>query len=192
MDAPKDADYVDADDRKGYPSGSCVNRIFNSIFFGSVAGGTFAAVSAGFSPDPITSSADRLTAARTFVGKTSLAAVGRSIVGPSIWMAAACAAFSFGECTAETMRGKRDSMNAGIGGALCGLVMGSIFRRADLMASSALGMSVVMFSVDYNGPSLEVHPIETSARTVGEVTLPFQESDALKDLRAKYPKYKNH
>jgi len=181
--------WGEPNDRPHKVEGPCAIRTFNAVIVGVAAGTFFGACSLAWFPDPITSS-KRFGGVS---GKSDIRAVARSLARPSFWMASAAASFAAVECLAEKSRGKQDSWNAALGGMAAGAVLGSMSRRADIMTSSALGMGLFLFALDFSGPSTiqESKQKELNEKMYGVLPLQHKESDALSALKKTYPKFKN-
>ena len=122
--------------------------------------------------------------------KTNITAVVSKAARPAIWMSAVGATFAFSECVMEAMRNKKDAYNASFGGMAAGLVLGSITRRFDVMTSTALGLGLVMGVFDMMGPEANwnrAHGKDDPKKVFMPVE--FEESDELKGLKEKYPKF---
>jgi hypothetical protein len=93
---------------------------------------------------------------------------------------------------AESLREKKDPWNAAIGGFASGLVCGAITKRADFMVSTAFGLGLFMFALDYGGPSVVHESSQHDLRNKMYGVLPkaHKESDALAALKEKYPECK--
>jgi hypothetical protein len=112
------------------------------------------------------------------------------VKGPMMWSTAACGVFSITECLVEQMRDEshhKTYHNAAAGGAAAGLVMGSMTKRIDIMAASALMIGLTMGMVEYNGKTYVADPTNTARKWT-----PFARSDeeeetkTLKNLKEKY------
>jgi len=116
----------------------------------------------------------------------------RGLGRPTFWFALVGASFTAAECLAEAARNKKDSLNAGFGGVVAGAVMGSIFRRADLVAASAIGCGILMFGTDLSFSSLEADKAEQYHKIYGTLPEKHEESAALKALKEKYQQFKDN
>jgi len=117
----------------------------------------------------------------------------RAIARPAFWMSAAGAAFAAAECSAEAARGKQDSFNASIGGMAGGFVMGAISKKPGVAVSSGLAMGLFMFALDMTGPSTvwEGNQEVLTNKMYGNLPKTHVESEALSNLKEKYPKFQN-
>lgn len=118
----------------------------------------------------------------------------RGLKAPMMWSTAVCGVFSLTECLVEQLRDESKHSthwNAALAGAASGLVMGSMSRRLDIMATSALGVGLVMGMVEFNGQTY-VSDLDHAERKWDE-RMPLQEpeSDTLKALKEKYPEFKH-
>jgi|EP01083_Nonionella_stella_P084818 hypothetical protein len=188
--------WGEPNDRPHVVQGSCLNRTFNASLMGAGAGTFFAACQLAWYPDPVTSTSSGTGAAtvkRFAANATSdSGAIARAIARPAFWMAAASAAFASVECMAESARGKKDSWNASIGGMAAGLVIGATTKRADIMTSTAAGLGLFMFALDFTGESTihESSQLEMRNKMYGVMPKVHKESEALADLKEKYPECK--
>eukprot|EP00978_Attheya_sp_CCMP212_P004606 scaffold10034_cov53-Attheya_sp.AAC.9 len=128
--------------------------------------------------------------AASLTGITSLRVVSKALARPSLWMAATAATFTGVDCLAESFRGK-NSWNAVIGGFSAGAVMGSMTKRADIMFTAGLGVAVLMGILDLSGTSPVYNPEELKHKQFDTLPKVHVESDALRELKEKYPKFKN-
>lgn len=190
--------WGEPNDRPHRVEGPCLNRTFNATMLGAGAGTFFAACQLAWYPDPPVSSTPS-GAVKRFAANTSANAmtsnsrqVMRTISRPAFWMASASAAFAAAECLAESIRNKKDSWNASIGGLAAGMVIGATTKRADFMVSTALGLGLFMFALDFTGESTihETTQIELRNRMYGTLPKVHKESDALANLKEKYPECK--
>jgi len=157
------------------------------------AGGTcFAACQLAWYPDPVTSTASGAVKRFAASAPSSSRAVMKTIARPAFWMASASTAFAAVECFAEHVRGKKDSWNASFGGLAAGAVIGATTKRADIMVSTALGLGLFMFALDFTGESTihETTQLELRNRMYGTLPMVHKESDALASLKEKYPECK--
>lgn len=138
-------------------------------------------------PDPVTSDAGM----GGVVGKTDVRAVARAVFRPALWMAAAGAAFAAVECFAAEARQKNDSWNSVMGGMAAGAVIGATTKRFDLMTSSAMGFGLLIGILDYSGPDTVRDPFELKSKMYDVLPATHKESEAIKGLKEKYPKFKN-
>ena len=169
----------------------------HSVFFyeqmmGATAGSFFAACQLAWYPDPVTSTAAGAVKRFTSNAPSDPRAIARTIARPAFWMAAASAAFASVECLAETARGKKDSFNASIGGMAAGLVLGATTKRMDIMTSTACGLGLFMFALDFTGESTihETSQLEMREKMYGVLPRVHKESEALAALKEKYPECK--
>ena len=83
-------------------------------------------------------------------------------------------------------------VNAMAGGAASGALMGSMTKRFDIMAVTALGMGLLMGLVEFNGPHYIVDQDHYSEINSIRLALTEEESDTLKALKEKYPEFKHY
>ena len=70
---------------------------------------------------------------------------------------------------------------------------GFLTRRFDVASMTALGTGLLMGMVDFNGPSAICDPVTQDAKHFpSKISMKFQESEELKDLKDKYPQFKNN
>lgn len=189
MTAGKKNHWGEPNDRPYRVEGPCVNRTLNAAGVGAAAGTFFAACQLAWYPDPIKS-------AGRFTGKPGISdskAIMRTIARPAFWMSAAGATFAAAECMAEAARGKQDQWNATIGGMASGIVVGAVSKRPGVMFGTSLGMGLFMFALDMTGPNAvwEDDQTELNRRMYGILPKTHQESEALGNLKEKYPKFKD-
>jgi len=135
----------------------------------------------------------RFTSTRATGPVSDYKAIARTISRPAFWMSAACATFASVECLAESARGKKDPWNASIGGMAAGLVAAATTKRADIMTSTALGLGLFMFALDFTGESTihESSQMELRDKMYGILPKVHKESDDLAALKEKYPETKD-
>ena len=124
-----------------------------------------------------------------------LAYVLRGLKMPVMWATLTLGTFSGVECLVEQMRDpKKEStyVNAMAGGAASGALMGSMTKRFDIMAVTALGMGLLMGLVEFNGPHYIVDQDHYSEINSIRLALTEEESDTLKALKEKYPEFKHY
>jgi len=117
------------------------------------------------------------------------------VMRPMAWCAASGAAYSLGACLSEQMRGgQKDPLNAANGGALAGLVMGSMSRRFDVMTATAIGLWALMGVADgfRFGEAFVLDPDHFNHRNFGMRAKQHTESEELDHLKKLYPKYKDY
>ena len=77
-------------------------------------------------------------------------------------------------------------VNSATAGAAAGVVMGSMARRFDVMASTALGLGALMGMVEYNGQKqLQAKTSKTVISDKAEASSPVEE------LKKRYPEFKH-
>ena len=126
--------------------------------------------------------------------KSDLMYVLRGLKAPVMWSALVCATFSLTECVVESMRDEEKKstwVNAGVAGAVTGALMGSMSRRFDVMASSALGVGMLMSMVEFNGQTFQTKAYHVQQNWIPSIPAGEKESDEVKGLKAKYPEFKD-
>lgn len=151
---------------------------------GGAAGTFYGACEVAWYPDPIVS-----TPKGVIIQKTSFAAVGRSLMRPAVWCALAGCAFSAVDCIVESSRNKKDHWNSVAGGMAAGLVVGATTKRFDIMTTTALGMGLLLGVMDGLGGATVADPIKVRHKQRDVLPAQHQESEALKGLKEKYPKF---
>ena len=119
----------------------------------------------------------------------------RALKKPFGWATMSLATFTGVECLVESMRDPNKEstyINAMAGGAACGALMGSMSKRFDIMASTALGMSLLMGMADFNGQRISIDPAAFEKTECMRLSLTEEESDTLKALKEKYPEFKHY
>lgn len=118
----------------------------------------------------------------------------RGLKAPVVWASVVCGTFSMTECMMEQMRdeGKESTyVNATVAGAATGLVMGSMSKRIDIMATSALTMGILMGMVEYNGQTTISDPEHAKIKWNGWIPRIEKESTTVQELKQKYPEFKD-
>jgi hypothetical protein len=126
--------------------------------------------------------------------KTDALYLMRTCKGPVFLGALCCGAFSLTECVVESMRDeKKEStwVNAGFGGAVAGALMGSMQKRIDMMLVAGMSMGILMAMVEYNGQKFSHMDYHIEQNWIPKIAPGEQESDIVKELKAKYPEYRN-
>ena len=74
-----------------------------------------------------------------------------------------------------------------------GIVVGAVSKRPGVMFGTSLGMGLFMFALDMTGPNAvwEDDQTELNRRMYGILPKTHQESEALGNLKEKYPKFKD-
>lgn len=176
--------------------GPCVDRAVKAGLMGGLVGTFFGSCSNLWFPDPLPVPNSSKKFGATALSKTTETAARSALfyglVRPAIWFGAVGASFAAAECVAESIRGKKDSVNAGFGGVVAGAVMGSIFRRADLMVSSAMGCGLLMFSFDFAISNTEADRPQVYRKMYDTLPEKHEESETLWALKEKYQKFKDN
>jgi hypothetical protein len=111
---------------------------------------------------------------------------------PVLWSALACGTFAGVECIVEQLRDETKEstfFNSSAAGAATGIVLGSITKRVDIMATSALGLGMLMGLLEYNGQKMQ-QDAEGNAIRIGGAIL-AKDSATVNDLKQKYPEFKD-
>eukprot|EP00565_Helicotheca_tamesis_P004285 CAMPEP_0185740848 /NCGR_PEP_ID=MMETSP1171-20130828/38642_1 /TAXON_ID=374046 /ORGANISM="Helicotheca tamensis, Strain CCMP826" /LENGTH=188 /DNA_ID=CAMNT_0028412777 /DNA_START=84 /DNA_END=650 /DNA_ORIENTATION=+ len=177
--------WGEPNDRYRKVEGPCFNRFFNASMVGASAGTFFGACAVAWHPDPVI--VDKRFGGVD--GRSDFRAVARQITRPALLFSAAAAAFAGTECLAESVRGKKDSWNAMIGGFAAGAVIGATTKRFDIMTSTGIGLGIFLFALDYSGTETSNHPWELRHKMHGVLPEKHVESEELTGLKEKYPKY---
>ena len=138
-------------------------------------------------PDPVTSKG-RFGGV---LGRSDSRQVFRAIARPSLFMAVAGATFTAVECAAETIRGSQDSWNSMYGGMAAGALIGAKTKRADIMTSAAIALGLTMLMVDFTGPLDRPMNDEMKKKMYGVLPTKHSQSDELRALKEKFPKFKD-
>lgn len=108
---------------------------------------------------------------------------------------ALCATYSAVECLMEEIRHdhtEKRYINAGVAGAVAGALAGAMYhKRFDIMTTYAMAiggfMGISEFNLQFGGkPDVEAMNLKATS-----VPLPKRESDAVLELKKKYPEYKH-
>lgn len=126
--------------------------------------------------------------------KTDVMHVLRGMKAPVFWGALVCATFSVTECVVESMRDEEKQstwVNAGVAGAVTGALMGSMTKRFDMMATSALGIGMIMGMIEFNGQTFQTKDYHVKHNFIPSIPAGEKESDEVKGLKSKYPEFKD-
>jgi len=168
-----------------------LNRTVNAIMVGSVAGTFFGSMQVAWYPDPVVSAKRFGDTVHKSVDTSDLRAIVRMVSRPALWFSAAGGSFAAAECLAESARGKEDSWNSVIGGAIAGAVIGSKTGRFDIMTATAVGMGLFLGILDFSGPDTVWNKDELRYKMHGVLPQKHRESEDLAALKEKYPKFKD-
>ena len=97
------------------------------------------------------------------------------------------------ECLVEQLRDETKSstyVNSAVAGAAAGVVMASVTKRFDVMATTALSLGMLMGMVEYNGQTQNAEKEYTAAKW-GKEPPKVEETSTVEDLKKKYPEYKH-
>lgn len=121
----------------------------------------------------------------------------RHIVGglkaPILWSSLICATYGGVECIMEQLRDEtkeKTSVNSAAAGAAAGIVMGSMTKRLDIMATTALGLGMLMGMIEHNGQKMQQDQAKGAVTVIGTTTS-SKESPRVQELKEMYPEYKN-
>jgi hypothetical protein len=138
-------------------------------------------------PDPVHYDIKNTVVARNIGLKTAL----RTMRGPILWSALVCGTFSGVECIMEQLRDETHAstwVNSTVAGGVAGMVLGSMSRRVDVMAASALGVGMLTGMVDFNGSRFATTPKRVTG--LESAAIRKQEQMAVDALKEKYPEFK--
>jgi len=113
---------------------------------------------------------------------------------PILWSAVVCGTYSGVECVAEGMRDATHEatyLNSAVAGAAAGMVMGSMTKRLDVVATSALGMGALMGMIEYNGQTVVSDKQHASRKWDMALSQTTPDSTTVSDLKETYPEYKD-
>lgn len=156
---------------------------------GGTAGILIGAARLAWYPDPY-----RVNARGTWVSKNlGTSYILRNMRAPVLWSAMVCGVFSAVECVMENLRDEAKEstyVNATVAGAAAGMVMGSLTRRIDIMATSALGVGLLSGMIEFNGQRYAAD--QEHAHTKWHEVLPpeTKETTTVLELKEKYPEFK--
>jgi hypothetical protein len=157
---------------------------------GALSGFLIGAGMLAWYPDPY-----RFAHKNTVVPKAlNLSYLVRGLTAPVMWSTAVCGVFSLTECLMEQLRDEAKESthwNAAVAGAAAGLVMGSMSKRVDIMATSSLCLGLTMAMVEFNGQTYLSDPMKTKIKWMSNPIPDEQESETLKGLKEKYPEFKH-
>lgn len=138
-------------------------------------------------PDPVHYDMKNNAVARNI----GLSAVARSMRGPVLWSSLVCGVFSGMECVMEQLRDETHTsswVNSTVAGGVAGMVLGSMSKRVDVMATTALGVGLLTGMMDFNGGRFASVP---KRKIPMESDLREKEIRAVDALKEKYPEFKN-
>jgi hypothetical protein len=82
-------------------------------------------------------------------------------------------------------------VNSAVAGAAAGAVIGSMKKRIDIMASTALCLGILMGMVEFNGQKPNAVSEHSAIKWNTILPATHEETRILQDLKKKYPEYKN-
>jgi hypothetical protein len=118
--------------------------------------------------------------------------VARHLKAPVLWSTLVCSVFTGVECVMEGLRDEDHQstyINSAVAGAAAGLVMGSMTKRMDIMATSALGVGLLMGMAEGNGQRLVVDKGHSAIKW--NAALVKENETTVNDLKEKYPEFKH-
>jgi hypothetical protein len=134
----------------------------------------------------------------------------RNLKGPVGYAAVTCGTYSGVECLMQGLRNKDANsytnptstwQNSAVGGAAAGAVMGSLSRRLDIMAVSALGVGMLMGMLEFNAHYKVIQQVnknnkdtslaQPEASTTPTMIPPTLPGVSVASLKLKYPAYKD-
>jgi len=140
-------------------------------------------------PDPIESVDKKLKTIKW--AQTNTFQAFRTAFVPALFVGTAAGIYTVGECMGETLNGdKDDPMNALYGGAMAGAFLGAKSRRPVIAAATSLLLGLGMFTVASGGPVYGDREAQTR-KMYSELPPQHVESDELKALKEKYPKFQH-
>lgn len=139
-------------------------------------------------PDPVHYDIKNTVVARNIGLKTAM----RTMRGPILWSSLVCGAFSGMECIMEQLRDETHAstwVNSTVAGGVAGMVLGSMSKRVDVMAATALGVGMLTGMIDFNGSRFASTPKRTTG--MEGAAMREQEQLAVDALKEKYPEFKD-
>lgn len=168
--------------------GPPLERGFISFYQGFGVGAICGMAQAAWYPDVIESADKQMKNIKW--AKTDTFGALRTAVLPALFVGTAAGLYSFGEATSEMLRGVDDSTNALYGGGLAGLFLGGASRRPNIAFASSLLIGTSMFLLKFSGDIFGQRE-EHTRKMFSELPRQHVESDELKALKDKYPKFQN-
>jgi hypothetical protein len=109
-----------------------------------------------------------------------------------MWAALTAGAYTATECAMEAVRNEtQDYWNSLVAGAVGGGVIGMTTGKPNIVIATAIGMGLVMASVEVSGPKTCYYPEELDYKKNGLLPKQHKESDDLAALKELYPKFKH-
>lgn len=181
-----------ATDESGKPldrfSESCVLRVGKAVTIGAVAGAMTGASMLAWYPDPYVFDSK----GRQFDANIGFRYALRHLKAPVVYSAVVCGVFAGVDCLMEQMRDEAKEstyVNSALAGAAAGLVMGGLSKRMDIMATSALGVGMLMGMVEFNGQSAVGS--RQGPQSIGKDSPQETNLAAVNELKEKYPEFKH-
>lgn len=192
----------------------CGSRLIESVGTGVFCGGLIGTGLMAWYPDPY-QYVSRKQAMLPMA--LDVRYVVRGLRRPILWATLLSTTYSGVECTMDALRDETNEstwLNSAIAGAMTGMVMASISKRFDIMVTTGLSMGMVMGMIEYNGPKGKLGTKqEMYERKRGDTTTekkatsptlsppseesesttatPWTVSEAVKNLKEKYPEFKD-
>lgn len=117
----------------------------------------------------------------------------RNLKAPIAWSAIVCSVYSLVDCTVENMRDESHAstwVNSAVAGAAAGVVIGSMSKRLDVMATTALGVGTLMGMVEFNGQHYVSDKAHAKDKWEGVLPPKTKETSIVEALKEKYPEFK--
>jgi hypothetical protein len=112
---------------------------------------------------------------------------------PILWSSLICATYGGVECIMEQLRDEtkqKTSINSAVAGAAAGVLMGSMTKRIDIMATTGLGLGLLMGMIEHNGQTMQQEQAKCAVTVTGNST-DAKESPRAEELKKLYPEFKH-
>jgi hypothetical protein len=109
-----------------------------------------------------------------------------------LWSSLVCGVYAGVECVMEGMRDEAHAstyVNSAVAGAAAGLVMGGMTKRIDIMATTALGVGMIMGMAEANGQTLASD--KSHANIKWNAAIVRHNETTVDELKEKYPEFKH-
>ncbi|OEU12282.1 hypothetical protein FRACYDRAFT_270572 [Fragilariopsis cylindrus CCMP1102] len=168
-------------------------KVFYAAAQGVTAGTAFGAFQMAYYPDRF-AYAQKGTVLSGPV--RSLNYIKHAVFRPAMIFSAVTVTYAAAESFLSEIKGttSKDPWNSAFAGAAAGMVLGGFLtRRFDIATTSAIGTGLIMGLIDFNGPNIICDPDTKQARCFpAKVSTVFEESEELKNLKEKYPAFKQN
>lgn len=168
-------------------------KVFYAAAQGATAGTAFGAFQMAYYPDRF---AYAQKGAISSGPVRSLNYLKHVVFRPVMIFSAVTVTFAAAESFLSEIKGttSKDPWNSAFAGAAAGMVLGGfVTRRFDIATPSAIGTGIMMGLIDFNGPNIFCDPVTQHARHLPtKVPTVFKESEELKNLKEKYPAFKQN